>query len=128
MDTSAFYALLDSRDRYHDAARKVLVDLQAGRVELVCHDHVVGETVALVHAHLGWPVVEAFIDRQLPLAEVTPVGGARFDAAVASFRAAAFGSASLVDTISFLLMRELGVDTAFAFDADFGTAGFRLLS
>lgn len=34
---------------------------------------------------------------------------------------------SLVDQVSFLVMRERGVDTAFAFDPDFEREGFRTL-
>ncbi len=34
---------------------------------------------------------------------------------------------SLVDQVSFALMRERGIDTAFAFDADLARAGFAVL-
>jgi predicted nucleic acid-binding protein len=32
-----------------------------------------------------------------------------------------------VDAVSFVLMEERGIETAFAFDSDFEEAGFRLL-
>jgi len=35
--------------------------------------------------------------------------------------------ASLVDEVSFLVMRERGIDTAFAFDSDFEREGFKTL-
>ena len=46
-------------------------------------------------------------------------------AAVDALRDAS-GTGSLVDQVSFLVMRQRGIEEAFAFDGDFVRAGFRL--
>ena len=48
------------------------------------------------------------------------------EAAVSAFLAAR-GALSLVDCVSFEVMRRLAIPTAFAFDRDFERAGFRTL-
>ncbi|MHB8632170.1 MAG: VapC toxin family PIN domain ribonuclease, partial [Candidatus Limnocylindria bacterium] len=51
----------------------------------------------------------------------------RHAAGVAALLAALPSPVSLVDHVSFNLMRELGLTDAFAFDDDFRRAGFRTL-
>lgn len=46
------------------------------------------------------------------------------DAAVAALLAALPTRTSLVDYVSFQVMRDRGIRRAFAFDRDFGAAGF----
>lgn len=48
-------------------------------------------------------------------------------AATSAFMAARRSSVSLVDRVSFELMRRERIDTAFAFDRDFGREGFSRL-
>ena len=48
-------------------------------------------------------------------------------AATSAFLAAGRRSQSLVDWVSFELMRRRGIDTAFAFDRDFVAEGFQTI-
>lgn len=127
VDTSACLAVLDGDDRFHAPAVGILSTLAEDRAELVSHDHVVVETLALVDKRLGRRVVSRFIDDLLPVIEMVVVGEARFRGALEVYRSGALGRVSFTDVTSFLLMRELGIRQAFAFDSDFERAGFELL-
>jgi predicted nucleic acid-binding protein len=52
VDTSAFYALADTSDRHHSAARKVYEEL-IGKEELITTDYVLLECWFLISHHLG---------------------------------------------------------------------------
>src|SRR5689334_12193964 len=81
--------------------------------------------MALVRKRLGADAVAVLVDSMLPMVETVWVDAATHAAAVEACRAGAW-SASLVDQMSFLVMRRAGIDMAFAFDRDFEAAGFRL--
>jgi predicted nucleic acid-binding protein len=116
VDTSAFYAALDSGDRHNARAKEILV--QGGH--LVTTDHVLVESWRLAHARLGRRVAERFW------------GGLRAGgAAVESVLPADLDSAwrigeifpdqdfSLVDRTSFAAMERLGIARVVSFDEHF---------
>jgi uncharacterized protein len=124
VDTSALYALLDEDDGEHAAAAKWLVAAgsETDRV-LVTHSYVVVETAALVYHRLGRLAARVLFDAFVPALSVCFVDEALHRRAVAAHLVAA-GDLSLVDCASFELMRDLGVEEAFAFDSDFRREGF----
>ena len=126
VDTSALFALLDRRDAAHLVARDVFRSLEE-REELVTHSYVLLEATALVHRRLGADGVRA-LNKLLLAVEITIwVDEVRHAAGVAALLEALPTPVSLVDFVSFNTMRELGLTTAFAFDADFERAGFHTL-
>jgi predicted nucleic acid-binding protein len=126
-DTSAFLSLLDEDDMRHPAAIQIFERLAGDQASLVTHNYVLVETIALVDRRLGRASLTSFIDNLLPLVEVRWVDRSTHEHALAVHRAAARGS-SLVDQVSFMLMREWELREVFAFDDDFATEGFRLLA
>lgn len=121
VDTSALYSLVNGDDDGHEAAVAYFAD---DGIELVTHRFVVVEATALLQRRLGLePVQRMHLD---VLADVAVRGpdDATFDAAVAALLAAERRSVSLVDRISFEVMRREGITEAFAFDDDFTDAGF----
>lgn len=125
-DTSAAFALLDERDPNHQAANDAFrrhIDAE----RFVTHNYVVLETIALLRRRLGIRAVRAFIDRLQPLLEVTWIDAARHERATVDLLASRRRRVSLVDCVSFEVMREVGARTAFAYDADFRREGFTLL-
>jgi predicted nucleic acid-binding protein len=126
-DTSAFLALLDASDRRHGVAVDFLEASRADGTELLTHAYVVVETVALAQRRLGIAAVRRFVDDLLPVAEVVWVDPAAHAEAVEALLAAGTRSVSLVDRVSFLLMRRRGIRSAFAFDEDFAREGFRIV-
>lgn len=124
VDTSALYALLDADDQFHVEAKEVWFDILDGREEIVTHNYILVETYALVQSRLG---MEAC--RRLEMDLLAPVNIIWIDEELHGQGVQAHLSAnertiSLVDRISFLVMRKRGFDTAFCFDADFRNHGF----
>jgi len=126
VDTSALFALVDPDDRAHERAAAILQRI-AGREELLTHQYVVVETLALAQRRLPSETVRTLVLELLPLVSVEPVDDATHSAATAALLAALPMRRSFVDLVSFAFMREQGIARAFAFDADFGKAGFETL-
>ncbi|HEU0235443.1 MAG TPA: PIN domain-containing protein [Candidatus Limnocylindrales bacterium] len=126
VDTSALIALLDEDDRRHDDASAVFRSL-AGTAELVTHNYVHVEALAVATRRLGRGAGERLTDAILPIVSIVWVEEALHREALAAHHVATY-AASFVDHVSFALMRRLGIELAFAFDPDFELAGFQLAS
>jgi predicted nucleic acid-binding protein len=122
VDTSALVALLDEDDHRHEEASSIFRSL-AGTAELVTHNYVHIETIALAQRHLGRGAVDTLLDAFLPVMTTVWVDEAMHREAIAAERSSA-RTTSIVDQVSFAIMRGLALEVAFAFDADFETAGF----
>jgi predicted nucleic acid-binding protein len=127
VDTSAFFAVLDADDENHDAAKQVWEDLLAQEAVLICSDYVLVETLALVQRRLGIPAVRTFQEDIVPVLKVEWVDETIHQVGIASVLAAARRGLSLVDCVSFEVMRRLGIKTAFVFDDHFDEQGFECL-
>jgi len=121
VDTSALFALLDADDQRHQEAAMVFAAL-VGSADLVTHNYVHVESIALTARRLGADATHALLDDLLPSIRTVWVDKTLHGAALAAFREGP--SASLVDHVSFELMRQAGITAAFAFDADFAARGF----
>ena len=127
VDTSALYALLVETDDKHPAARGALPALRGGGANLVTSSFVVLESVTLLQSRIGVAAVRAFHDDVMPLLVVVWVGEGLLHRATASLLAASHRSVSLTDWSSFMIMRERGIERAFAFDGNFARQGFDLV-
>jgi predicted nucleic acid-binding protein len=125
VDTSALYAYLDARDADHAVAAQAFASLRDER--RVVHNYILVETEALVRARLGAAASARFHAELVPVLDVEWVSAELHDVALSSLRTAGRRDLSLVDCVSFEVMRRRQVDTAFAFDDDFVTAGFRII-
>ena len=86
--------------------------------------YVLVETYALLQNRLGLEAVGAFREDFAPLMDVLWVNETIHERALDDLIARASRKVSLVDATSFALMREHGIDQAFAFDDDFVNEGF----
>ena len=120
-DTSAFFAALIEEDEAHGRAVEVL----RGRPELVTHNYVVVETAALLAVRVGPATARDFLEGLLGPVRVLFVDQEIHQAAVRAYLGSLRRRPSLVDLVSFEVMRREGIETAFAFDRDFGQQGFR---
>ena len=125
VDSSAIYALADASDDSHELAKSVLdTALQSGE-ELLTHNYVLLESTALIQRRLGLNIAMAIYEHGLPTT-VYWVNESDHQEAVDMLRQRGRRGLSLVDCMSFIVMRRLGVSHAFAFDADFEREGFQL--
>ena len=69
-----------------------------------------------------------FLDDFLPVVRISWIDESMHRVATAAMLASLNRGVSLVDHASFVTMRELGVQRAFAFDADFESQGFVLIA
>lgn len=124
VDTSALFALLDRDDRNHAAAASWFVGTDPSTRDLLTHNYVVVESVALADRRLGVDAARALLEDLLPVLSLLFVDESLHRAATSAYLAATRRGPSLVDRVSFELMRHRGITQAFAFDRDFHTAGF----
>lgn len=117
VDTGAFYALADTADRNHDAARSVF-EARGMAGELVTSDYVFVESWCLIRARLGRSAAMNYWDAMQ--SDVVKTYGAR-DLARARTIASSWPDQdfSLIDCTSFALMERLRLDEALAFDNHF---------
>ncbi len=126
VDTSALYALLDGDDPNHESAKTVWSTLPEDQVP-VTHNYVLLETGALVQRRLGFEALQSLVDEVLLPVSTLFVDEELHRTAIAMTLAARRREVSLVDRVSFEVMRRLGLTTAFAFDAHFNDFGFKVL-
>ena len=128
IDTSAFYALLDRDDTHHPRAKRAWTELLTAVHTLVTSNYILVETSALLQNRLGIGAIRAFHDDILPLINIEFVASGTHRSGVAALLSASRRDLSLVDCVSFEVMRTSGINTVFAFDKHFKEQGFTLIA
>jgi predicted nucleic acid-binding protein len=115
VDTSCWFAAVDSDDRSNSRAKEILSSGEA----LVTTDHVFVETWALIRNRIHRQAAEAFWEGlRRGVATVESVGPADLQAAWTIGRDFPDQDFSLVDRTSFAVMERLGLERAASFDTD----------
>ena len=130
VDTSAWYALKATEDRFHDDAVRFHDVLVTGRHgSLVVSDYVVDETATLLMATKGGETAVGFLDEVLQSKSVRLIWiePQLFHEAARGFKSGSDRGWSFTDCTSFELMHRLKIREAFAFDRHFSEAGFNRL-
>ncbi len=123
VDTSALYAAIDRSDAMHPVVAPAFREL-LDREWLVTSSYVVVETAAIVQSRLGMPAARDLHERLLPALDVAWVDEDVHRSAVAALLAAERRDVSLVDYVSFEIMRRRSIWRALAVDPHFTEAGF----
>ena len=124
VDTSALFAVLDADDQSHEPARQTWTDLINQKTDLVSTNYVLLETLALVQHRLGIEAVRTLQKDIVPILRIEWVAEAQHGIGVTALLTASNRKLSLVDCISFEVMRRLDIKIAFAFDRHFSQQGF----
>ena len=127
VDTSAFLAVLDQGDRNHPAAKARWIEMLDRGEELISHNYVLVETSAVVLRRLGLEAVRVFERDVVPVLRLVWVTREIHEAAAGAHLVAGRRTLSLVDCVSFEVMRRTGVLTAFAFDRHFRDYGYQTI-
>ena len=123
LDTSAIYALADAADPNHRRARERLETVLAEGEEILTHSYVLVEAAALLQNRLGTAIALEFSEEARSFT-IEWVGETLHWAAIRKLEASPRRQLSLVDQVSFLVMRARGVVRALAFDRHFRDEGF----
>ena len=131
IDTSAYYALLDRNDQWHDAAKAAIVRIEKEGLRAVTTDDVLDETVTLLQSrglsYVASPWLDGFFEDAS--SDVVWMNSNRFDEVRRLFAKHHDKEWSFTDCFSFCVMRERKIRQAFSTDLHFQQAGFeRLLS
>ena len=124
VDTPGICAVLDADDRHNGEADHLWKRLVLETEQLVCTNYVLIESFALGQRRLGTRAARLLEEDILPLVRVHWVEEPVHRSAMAPFLTAGRRDLSLVDCVSFVIMRRLDVKVAFAFDQDFQGQGF----
>jgi uncharacterized protein len=124
VDTSAFYSALDQSDIHHSKARDTWLVLAEEDTTLVTTSYALLETVALLQSRLGLAAVRAFQEEFYSLVSIAWITEAEHRSGMETMLLSSRRKLSLVDCVSFHIMRSHGVRTAFCFDAHFREQGF----
>jgi uncharacterized protein len=129
VDTSGFYALLDTDDPHHRAATELwrrFSDDEAQYALFTCNYTQV-ETMGVLQRRMGVRPVRRILAEFFPAAKVMWVTPEVHDIALIDLLEADRRKLSMVDCVSFVLMRSIGITDAFAFDPHFAEQGFTCL-
>ena len=127
IDTGAFLALYSKRDQFHRQASKIFPSLPR---PFATTNHVVDELATLLGRTAGYRYAADRIDDLYVSQSIDVLASTRDDEieAIRWMRKYADKEISFTDSISFVMMRRLGIRMAFTFDSHFRDAGFQIIS
>jgi len=127
IDTSALYALLDRNDGYHRKAKEAWTGLLNEQSIFVTSSYILVESFALVQNRLGLEAARGLQEDILPLVNIEFVTLETHQSGVSVLLSASRRNLSLVDCVSFEIMRASGIRAVFAFDPHFKEQGFTII-
>jgi uncharacterized protein len=127
IDTSAFFALLDRDDENHQRAAAAWRKIIENGSRLITSNYILVETVALLQSRLGMEAVRVFQSEMIPTIHIEYVDADLHRLGIASLLSAGKRKLSLVDCVSFEIMRRLGLHQVLVFYSHFKGQGFNTL-
>ena len=128
IDTSAFYALMDRSDRYHQSAIKIWAHLLDKSYDLKTSNYVTVETLALMQNRLGFEAADICSRDVLGIVETIWIDEVLHNLAFEIWFSLGRRKLSLVDCASLVVMRHAEVEKVFGFDKHFTEHGFEALN
>jgi len=128
VDTSAWYALEVEDDENHASALALRDELRKGRYgALLTSDYVLDEVITLLRIRKGVEPSFKFANKVLRSRSVSVIwiNGLIFNAALKLLKDRSDKKWSFTDCTSFIIMSQLNVKEAFAFDHNFEQASFK---
>jgi uncharacterized protein len=124
IDTSGFISVLNMDDASHARTAKTWTDVLTSEETLVTTNYIIVETCALVQNRLGMTAAKVFQEDIVPVLRIEWIDKAMHHAAMGIMLASGRKKLSLVDCVSFEIMRHMGVATVLTLDKHFKEQGF----
>jgi predicted nucleic acid-binding protein len=125
IDTSAFYALMDGSDQFHDRARNSWSALLNKEIFFNTNNYIVVETGALLQNRLGFEAADLWYKDILSIVDILWIEETAHQTAYELWLSLGRRKLSLVDCASFVTMRSHKIENVFGFDRHFEEQGFR---
>jgi predicted nucleic acid-binding protein len=128
VDTSAWLALDDENDQYHKRAVAKSSEIKRLRIELTTSEYIIDESITLIRYRVSHKAAVIFGDSLLNsrIVKILDVTNEDRLKAWEMFKKYDDKDLSFTDCTSFILMRNLRLQKAFAFDDHFKQIGFEL--
>ena len=127
IDTSALYAVLDANDANHNAAKLEWYRCLDEKARFFCHNYILVETIALLQSRIGLKAVRTLHQDVLPVIETLWITEEIHNRGFSALLTTSRRKLSLVDCMSFEVMRRYRIQYAFAFDPHFAVQDFLLI-
>ena len=125
VDTSFLFAAASKKDKNHQKATDLFARAIKSGEELVMHNYIVVESLALFDRRLGRAMALEFIET-IGEFGVYCLSPEEHGLAILEFSERTSRQVSFVDVVSFMFMRSLEIEYYLGFDADFEKEGFKL--
>lgn len=126
VDTSAWLALNDRNDRYHEDSIKKAATIKNKKISLITSDYVIDESLTIIRFRVSHEAAVLFgesVFNSNIIQSVNITGDDKF-ASWELFKRYRDRQFSFTDCTSFILMRRLKLDKCFTFDNHFNQMGF----
>ena len=127
VDTSALYALMVREDAHHRATQACFEQLRFAEATLTSTNYILLECTSLIQRRHGFDAAKTFVAEAAALLDLVWIEKAEHERATALWSQSGRRALSLVDCVSFDVMRRRGLRHAVTFDAHFREAGFEVL-
>ncbi len=129
VDTSAWIALNDKTDQYHNNAILKSQQIKKQKIELITSEYIFDESITLIRYRASHQSAVTFGDSLLNSNIVRIIDVATEDRLMAweMFKQYRDKELSFTDCTSFVLMKKLKLQKAFTFDRHFKLMGFEML-
>jgi predicted nucleic acid-binding protein len=128
VDTSAWLALNDKNDQYHDEAVSKITKVRQQKIQLVTSEYVFDESITIIRYRISHRAAVAFGDALISsnVASIEDIADEERLKAWVLFKKYRDKDLSFTDCTSFALMVKLKLQKAFSFDDHFKQVGFEL--
>lgn len=128
VDTSAWLALDDKNDRYHNKAVAKSSEIKRQRIEIITSEYIIDETITLIRYRVSHQAAVIFGDSLLNSSIVRIVDVTDEDRIKTweIFKKYEDKELSFTDCTSFVLIKNLRLQKVFTFDKHFKQMGFEI--
>ncbi len=128
VDTSAWLALNDKNDQYHNKAAAKSIEIKKRKIELITSEYIIDESITLIRYRVSHRAAVIFGDSLINsnIVTIIDVTGEDRIKAWEMFKKYEDKELSFTDCISFVLMKNLKLNKAFTFDEHFKQLGFEI--